>query len=117
MKFTVLTSVPYGDIQARLPAGLRGPLPPQTADAFNVIVFAADRVVHSGLAAKATRRLPASRELPTLAFAMTLTEEAQDILRTAEVFLVERKPWRWTDQSHEEIRVLTKAKVKGPDRR
>ena len=117
MKFTVLTSVPYEDIQARLPAALQGPLPPQTADAFNVIVFAAGRVVHSGLAAKATRRLPAARPLPTVAFATTLTEEAQEVLRAADVFLVERKPWHWTDRSHEEIKVLIKAKVKGPDHR
>jgi hypothetical protein len=49
--------------------------------------------------------------------ATTLTVEAQQLLQDASVFIVERKPWHWTDQSHEEIKVLIRSKVKTPDHR
>ena len=117
MKFALFESVPYDDLTSRLPAELRGPLPPRIADAYTLIVFLTGRVVHSGLATKATRRLPPARAEPTIAVATSCTVEAQEVLRAAGVALVERRPWHWTDQSHEEIKVLIRSKVKKPDHR
>jgi len=117
MKFTLLKAVPYSAIPARLPRELRGPLPPGQADACTVIIFPPGQVIHSGLASKAVRKLPPEHELPVLAVATTFTVEAEHILKDASVFLVERKPWHWTDQSHEEIKVLIRSKVKSPDHR
>jgi hypothetical protein len=92
MKFALFESVPYDALTSRLPAELRGPLPPRTSDTYSLIVFPAGRVVHSGLATKATRRLPPDTAEPTIAVATSCTVEAQAVLRAAGVFLVERKP-------------------------
>ena len=117
MKFTLFESVPYDDLASRLPAELRGPLPPRASDGCTLIVFPAGRVVHGGLATKATRRLAPNRAQPTIAVATSCTVEAQEVLRAAGVVLIERKPWHWTDRSHEEIKVLIRSKVKKPDHR
>jgi hypothetical protein len=117
MKFTLLETVPYSAIPARLPTELRGPLPPAQSHVYTVMIFPPGQVIHSGLASKAVRRLPTDGGLPILAVGTTFTVEAQQVLQNASIFLVERKPWHWTDQSHEEIKVLIRSKVKSPDHR
>ena len=117
MQFALVNSVPYEGIENHVAAELRGPLPPQTSAHYTLLVFRSGRVVHGGPAAKATRRLPMDSGLPALAIGTTFTEEAQEVLRRAGVFLVERKPYYWTDKSHEDIKVLVGSKVKGPDHR
>jgi hypothetical protein len=119
MRFRLYRNVPSDRVKDHVPRDWAGRLPPPRSDVqYTLLVFGENQgVVHGALAAKAVRRLPESDGNPVLAVAHEFTEEARSALAGHVSELVTRQDWHWTDRSHEEIKLLTKLKVKGPDHR
>ena len=117
LKFTIQKRVPHHALRNHVPRILHARLPPTPPQngCYTLIVFPVGRgVIHSGLAAKAVRRLPEDLPCTLLAVGAEFTAEAYDVLRSRGASFVTQRDYHWTDESHGWIRVLIGAKVKKP---
>ena len=117
MQFRILPEIESGSLDKVLPPAFRSlardidKLSPR----FTVILFRHDSndVVRSTLVRQALKRIPAVEGRRVVAVAYDFTEEARHSLHEAGVFVLSLRHYGWTDTSHEEIRVLIGARVKG----
>jgi len=117
MQFRILTEIESGSLDKVVPPAFRSfardiaKLSPR----YTVILFRHDinDVVRSTLVRQALKRIPTGEGRSVVAVAYDFTEEARQYLHEAGVRILSLRHQGWTDASHEEIRVLIGARVKG----